>query len=72
MSTVSQSSLSFYGTKGVVESFPKQVVFMLKLERLLEEPIAEGGERIPGYERRIVIMGQGLARTWHVQTPERS
>lgn len=34
--------------------------------------MAEGEEGIPGYERRIVIMGQGLARTWHVQTPERS
>lgn len=31
--------------------------------------MAEGGEGIPGYEKRIVIMGQGLAGVWHVQTP---
>lgn len=34
--------------------------------------MAERGAGISGYERRIVIMGQGLAKSWHVQTPERS
>lgn len=33
--------------------------------------VKEGGVRTLGYERRIVIRGQGLTRTWHVPTPER-
>lgn len=34
--------------------------------------VVEGGEGIPDCERRIVIIDQELARTWHVQTPARS
>lgn len=56
-----------------MEGFLKQLVFRLKPEGGLELASYIGsGEGIPGYKRRIVIMGQGLARAWHVQTPGRS